>query len=160
MSLEPDEEIAVTTDDLAAVLAVLDELTAATSGWVNLLPEVEPGHEPPPRNLVIALFSARGDAVPLATWTAPARAGGRPTVGIGHGSGPQALAQLEEAGLGLGPGWWKAADHPRRGLVVNPPADAAPADVLRWLLDAATELSTVPLTGAWLARVYRPGGQP
>lgn len=156
MAVTPSEEIPFSTDDLAPVLAVLAELTAAHGGWVNFLPEVESGHEPPPRNLVLALFSNRGDPIPLATWTAPEREGGRPTIGIGHGTGPNALARLADADLALPAGWWKANDHARRGLVVNPGVGATDQDVLRWLLDAATELSVVPLTGAWLARVYRP----
>lgn len=156
MAVTPAEEFPFTDDDLSSVLTVLAELTEAGAGWVNFLPEVEPGHEPPPRNLVIALFANRGDAIPLATWTAPTRAGGRPTLGIGHGTGPKALERLADNELPLPAGWWKANDHARRGLVVNPAAGVADAEVLTWLLGATTILSTVPLTGAWLARVYRP----
>ena len=156
MAVHPDEEFPFTEDDLGHLTDVLVELTEAANGWVNLVPEVVPGHDPPPRNLVVAVFSARGDSVPLATWTAPSKPGGRPTVGIGHGTGPQALVRLGEDGLGLPDGWWKAADHPRRGLVVNPSTGATPEAVLTWLLAASDALTLVPLTGAWLARVYRP----
>jgi hypothetical protein len=52
-------------------------------------------------------------------------------------------------------GWVVLQDNPRRGLVVAvPPAEDA-ADVLAWLLDAATALSLVLLTGEWRALVYR-----
>jgi hypothetical protein len=159
VAVTPSEELAFTEDDLAPVEAILAELVEragnGTAGWVNFVPEVEAGHEPPPRNLAVSVFSARGDAVPLATWSAPERAGGRATVGIEHGSGPKALARLDEHRLGLGDRWLKVADHPRRGLVVTAPADAEPADVLWWLLAASHALSTVPLTGSWLATVYR-----
>lgn len=158
MPTEPDEERELHLDEpqgVAWLAGILHDLTATNQGWVNLLPEVEPGHEPPPRNLVVALFSARGDAVPLATWAAPETAGGPASLGIQHGSGPQALARLADAGLPLPDGWRKASDHARRGLVVLVPSGAAPETVVRWLLEAAAGLSTVPLTGHWLAQVHR-----
>src|SRR4051812_39835082 len=118
MALRPTRELDFDEDDLGEVASVLADLDAATtgsgSGWVNFVPEVEEGHDPPPRNPVAAAFSARGDAVPLATWTSPAKPGGRPNLGITHGSGPQALAKLARFGVELEPGWLKVADHPRR----------------------------------------------
>jgi hypothetical protein len=45
-------------------------------------------------------------------------------------------------------------DHVRKGLVVAVPEAVAPADALRWLLEAANLLSTVPLTGRWRAAIY------
>ncbi len=155
MALTPSDEITFSEDDLAPVEKVLADLGHAGRGWVNFSPEVEEGYDPPPRNLAVVLFSARGEAVPLATWRAPETPGGRATVGIEHGSGPSALARLVEMDLGLAPGWVKVSDHPRRGLVVTTPPDADPADVCWWLLAAAHGLSTVPLTGEWLAAVYR-----
>ena len=156
MAVRPAEELIVDEEDLGPLVAVVAELTEAASGWVNLVPEVETGHEPDPRSLVASLFSARGDAVPLATWSAPEAPGRRATLGIEHGSGPKALARLAEAGLPLADGWLKAADHPRRGLVVTAPAGVDPEDAVWWLLTASHALSTVPLTGIWTARVYRP----
>lgn len=156
MALSPTAELTVDEDDLAPLAAEVAGLVASASGWINLLPEVEPGHETPARNPIAAIFSARGEAVPFATWTAPEQPGGRCSLGVEHGSGPKALARLAEAGLTLPPGWLKAADHPRRGLVVTAPGDADPEDQVWWLLTASHALSTVPLTGAWLARVYRP----
>ncbi|HEX2578306.1 MAG TPA: hypothetical protein VHK88_18315 [Aquihabitans sp.] len=156
MAVTPAEELEFDEDDLAPAVAVLAEVTAAGGGWVNLSPEVEPGHDPPPRNVVVAVFSARGAAIPLATFSAPEQPGGRATIGIEHGAGPRALERLAEHDLVLGPGWLKVADHPRRGLVVTVPPGAATADVLWWLLAASHALSPVPLTGAWLAKVYRP----
>lgn len=155
MAVTPSEEIPFDEDALDTVEAVLAELGGAGRGWVNFSPEVEPGYEPPPRNLAVVLFSARGDAVPLATWRAPETPGGRATVGVEHGAGPKALARLTEMDLGLAAGWQRVADHPRRGLVVTTPPDAEPTDVLWWLLAASHALSPVPLTGDWLAKVYR-----
>lgn len=154
MALMPRTEIEFDEDDLGPIEEVLADLRAQHRGWVNFVPEVEPGREPPPRSPVVAVFSARGDAIPLATWTAPEVDGGRSTLGIEHGSGPRALDRLAEHQLGLQPGWLKAADHPRRGLVVTTHADVDVADELWWLLAASHALSTVPLTGSWLAKVY------
>ena len=156
MATTPVDELAFSEDDLSPVEAVLVELADEGRGWVNFSPEVEPGHELPPRNLMVSVFSARGDAVPLATWTPPEEPGQRATVGIEHGAGPKALERLTELELGLGAGWFKVADHPRRGLVVTTPPDAAVGDVLWWLLAASHALSPVPLSGDWLARVYHP----
>lgn len=156
MALTPQRELTVDEDDLAALedeVAALAE--AAAGGWVNLAPEVEEGHEPPTRSALAAIFSARGAAVPFATWTAPTEPGGRSSLGIEHGSGPQALARLGDAGLPLPAGWLRAGDHPRRGLVVTAPADTDPRELVWWLLTAAHALSTVPLRGVWRARVYQ-----
>jgi len=156
MGVAPTEELPFVEDDLAPVVALLEDLQAAEAGWINFSPEVEPGAEPLPRNLLAKAFSARGDAVPLATWLAPTGTEGRSSLGIEHGSGPRALDHLSRHDLALPEGWQKVADHPRRGLVVSAPASASADDVLWWLLTAAHLLSSAPLTGAWLARVYRP----
>ena len=155
MAIKPTEELPFSEDDLGPVEAVLTELTKAGRGWVNFSPEVEVGHEPPPRNLLATIFSARGEVVPLATWTPPDEPGQRSTLGIEHGSGPKAIARLIEHELPLAPGWFKVVDHPRRGLVVTAPATAPLTDVVWWLLAASHALSRVPLTGDWLAKIYR-----
>lgn len=156
MASTPSEELPFDDDDLTGVVAVLEELTSAGKGWVNLLPEVDPNVEVPRRSLLARVVSASGDAVPLATWLAPTTAGGRATAGIEHGSGPKALARLAEHDLPLPAGWLKVSDNPRRGLVLTTPGDAAADDVVWWLLTASHLLSVPPLTGSWLARVYRP----
>lgn len=155
VAISATDELPFTEDDLAPAVGAIVGLHEAATGWINFLPEVEPGHEVPPRNLAVVLFSARGEAVPLATWSAPEVTGGRATLGIQHGSGPKALARLAEMDLALPAGWIKVSDHPRRGLVVTTPGNADPDDVLWWLLTSSHALSTVPLTGDWLARVYR-----
>ncbi|HRW36268.1 MAG: hypothetical protein KDB04_03570 [Acidimicrobiales bacterium] len=156
MAVPPPVELTFDEVDPSAVAGELERL-AGTGAWVNLVPEVEPGHEPPPRSAVISLFSARGEAVPFATWSASGPGDRRHTLGIEHGSGPRALARLDEVDLGLRPRWFKVADHPRRGLVVTCPSDEPAEDVLWWLLAACHALSAVPLSGTWQARVYEPG---
>ena len=160
MAVTPTRELDFDEDDLDEIAAILADLDAGTTGagsaWVNFVPEVEAGHEPPPRNPVVAIFSARGDAVPLATWTTPANRGGRPNLGITHGSGPKALDRLERFGVPLEADWLKVADHPRRGLVVAAPRQVDHDHALWWLLTATHILSVVPLTGSWQARIYTP----
>jgi hypothetical protein len=157
MAITPDAEVAFDEADLAEVVAILDELVDTGAGWVNLLPEVQPGEEVPPRNLVALVFSARGEPVPMVTWSTPEEPGGPCSVGIEHGSGPRALDRLAAAGVALPTGWRRVADHPRRGLVLAVPPDARHHEVLSWLLRAAHHLTVPPLTGSWLARVYRAG---
>lgn len=154
MALRPSTEIAFDEQDPSPIVAVLREQLARKRGWVNLQPEVEEGHEPPPRGLGFAIFSGRGAPVPLVTWTAPEDDESPITVGIQHGSGAKAIDRLAGADLPLGPGWFKRADHSRRGLVVEIPTDEDAVEVLRWLIAASHVLSVPPLTGSWLADVY------
>lgn len=156
MAKTPCEELPFQEEEFAPVLAAFEELTAAAAGWINLLPEVDPDVEVPPRSMLARVVSARGDAVPMATWLAPTEPAGRATIGIEHGSGPRALARLAEHDLPLPSGWLKVSDNSRRGLVLTTPTDAAADDVLWWLLAAGHVLSVPPLTGSWLARIYRP----
>lgn len=152
-----DEEIPFDEGNLGPVAAALAELTDRGAGWINLVPAVAEGFEPPPRNLFAWMFANRGEPIPVLTWTPAAKAGGRATVGISHGSGPRGLARLADAGQALPAGWLKASDHARRGIVLTVPAASDRAEALVWLLDAAHVLCDVPLTGDWLARVYRSG---
>ncbi|MCB0976527.1 MAG: hypothetical protein KDB02_03625 [Acidimicrobiales bacterium] len=154
MTVTADEEIPFDEEDVRPATVALTDLTERGTGWINLIPEVIDGYEPPPRNLFAWLFSNRGEPIPLITWTPAARPGGRATVGIAHGSGPRAVPRLAEVGLPLPAGWFKATDHARRGIVLTVPADTDRAEALRWLLDAAHVLCPVPLTGNWLARTY------
>ena len=156
MAVTPAEQIEVDEDDLAPVVAAMAALAERASGWVNLVPDVADGDAPTSRSLLAEIFSARGDPVPMATWTPPEAPGRRATLGIQHGAGPKALARLEANGLPLPEGWWKVADHSRRGLVLTTPPDADLDDVVWWLLTASHALSQVPLSGAWRADVYRP----
>jgi hypothetical protein len=52
-------------------------------------------------------------------------------------------------------GWRVEQDHPRRGLIVRPPADAHAAAVMQWAMEAALALALVPVTGSWMAEVHR-----
>ncbi len=68
--------------------------------------------------------------VPLATWT-PGE------IGIQHMAGARFARFLADKGVPVPEEWYVVADHPRRGLVVRT-YDAPEAEVLRWLVRAAT----------------------
>jgi hypothetical protein len=130
---------------------------ARAHGWLTLQPVFDRG-DMPANGGHVGLFSGRGPAVPVCSWVPGehSRKGvERVAVGIEHGSGTGALARLADLGVSMPERWVVLQDNPRRGLVVAvPPADE-PGDVLAWLLDAATALSLVPLSGEWRALVYR-----
>lgn len=149
----------MTREEAAEAVAELDSLVAAGRGWVNVLPEIPSEVEVPATPGVLAIFSKRGPAVPLGTWTAPVADGRRPEpaqVGIQHGAGAPAVPVLAATPDRLPEGWRVLQDHPRRGLVVLPPPDVSAAEVLGWLLGALDRLCRVPHTGRFQVFVYRP----
>lgn len=156
------EVVECTADDLGAVAVVLEELTAAGAGWVNVDPEaaLDPQDLPPPRGFLTYRLGARGPDIPRATWTAPS---GRSAanVGIHHAAGVRANDQLRDAGRPVPDTWRLLQDHPKRGLVLAVPTPTGPdalathEGTLRWLLAATTALSRVPLTGFWAAEIHR-----
>jgi hypothetical protein len=142
-----------------AVVTRMAAMAAAHQGWINLTPGLDVDMPPQPRSLMGSLFSARGPAVPLGTWSAPGPNGRDPaTVGIQHGQGPRALQHLAEAGLAMPDTWRRLQDHARRGLVCAVPPSDDPAEldeVLDWLLRATGYLCPLPRTGEWRALCYR-----
>jgi hypothetical protein len=151
------DQIEFGVDDLDRVVDQMAEIAAAGRGWINVVPVVPDDVDVPPTPGPLAVFTARGPAIPFGTWT-PAVGGRRPeasSLGIQHAAGTKALERLADAGLALPAGWVRLADHPRRGLVVRVPDDAALDVVLDWLLAAMTGLARVPITGRWLAGIYR-----
>ena len=165
MTLEPDY-VEFSSEDLTAVLPPMAALAEALVGWINFEPAVDADDLPPPRTGLAGLLSGRGPDVPLATWTPGAARRRRgsadvilaepPSVGLRHASGPAAAARLEASGHPVPKGWVVLQDHAKRGLVVAVPPAVTHADLLRWLLRAATILSTVPLYRQWRAAIYRP----
>lgn len=140
------------------VVAAMDALAEGGKGWVNLEPAVAAEDVAREGSGTFALFSGRGPVVPLATWT-PGSAGrkGRrqpAMLGLQHPAGSKAKPLLGQRGLAVPEGWLVVQDHVRKGLVVQVPAFVGPAEVLDWVLQAATLLSTVPLLGGWRAAVY------
>ncbi len=150
---DPDEELEFDEAETAPVLARMQQQTEAGRGWINLSPGIDEDVDVPPTRTLFSFLSARGPALPLATWSA-GPPGKRASIGLQHAGGPKALARLAEVGIIRPSGWLKVQDHPRRGLVITVPPGEDHDEVLYWLLSAAHALSAVPLTGDWLARVY------
>lgn len=149
--------------DLTRLLEVVAWLSAHRDGWLNLLPGVEAGLEPPEAPGPFAIFGSAIPPVSMCTWMPPGR--GRHaleevTVGIMHARGTRVLPELIQAGLGVPPAWRVVGDHPRRGLVVRVPTSARDAEVLGWALAAGSHLCGLPVTGLWQAEIYQPLGWP
>ena len=140
------------------VVAVMASMSEAGRGWMNFEPAVHVDDVPPEGSGAFSLFSGRGPAVPLGTWTPGSvsrRGRAEPAMlGLQHPSGAKAKPLLVERGHPVPDGWVVVQDHVRKGLVVAVPAEIESGVALRWLLHAAKLLSTVPLTGAWRAAVY------
>ena len=163
-SVSVDEHtLRFTRDDRAPVVEAMQALVARGDGkgWVNIMPVVEDEDliRIPDRSGLAGWFSARGPAVPVATWTPPAT-GRRPRpaqVGLAHGTGPDALPRLAEEGIVLPTGWTKRQDHAKHGVVADLPGDADLDAVIDWMLTAASQLSAVVAVGRrWQAVVHRP----
>lgn len=137
--------------DAAALAEVMQALTAAQAGWVNLLPEIPEDVPVPSTPSALAVFSKRGPVVPLGTWTAPTPARNGATapieIGIQHGAAKQAAVALADTPGAIPADWTVLSDNPRRGVVVRPP-DATPlAAQAAWLLDALAAICIPPRTG-------------
>ncbi len=154
--LEPDEVFAVNESDPdAALAAVAAVLAAGDASWVNLVPEIDGEIDQPPS--LVRIFSARGPEVPVITVVGPS-AGRNPkpaSFGLEHAGGQRAVATLREAGVRAPANWTLRQDHPRRGLVIELPADAAAADVLTFGWAAARVLSSQALPVRWLVARHR-----
>lgn len=136
---------------------VVDEMVrlADGGGWITLLPGVLTDDLPPARSpWSVLLSSGSAHDVPEGSWLPPAKPGRPVQIGVSHNHGPKAVDHLTERGHPIPPGWRKAMDHPKRGLVVEVPTDADHRDVLEWLLSATILLTTVPLLEDWLARIH------
>ena len=145
--LEPEE-----------VVARMAGMVERRQGWINFEPKIPDDLEPPTSGAFTGLFSNRGPAIPLCTWTAPARSRkgvvGPQSIGIQHERGTRARDRLAEVNVAVPEGWIVRGDHPKRGLVVELPAETDVAMVLDWLLAAGEVLVMLPITGRWSAVVY------
>jgi hypothetical protein len=104
------------------------------------------------------MFSARGPAIPEATWVPGTLHKGqiRPSsIGLEHAGGPKIRNRLAELGCGVPREWRIVSDHSKRGLVVEVPDGEDHARIVDWLVAAAVTVSAAPLTGKWRAAVFR-----
>ena len=152
----PPEQIEFSHTDWSGLIERARALVAGGRGWVNLLPEVrdDPAREDEAsRSWLGGLFRGGGPMVPLGTWVVATRKEPA-TVGVAHGLRMKVVPRLVEHGITAPAGWVVLQDNPRRGLVVRPRPDAAPEDVLGWLMEAVDDLCPDQLTGHWLAEVH------
>jgi hypothetical protein len=144
--------------DAGEIAERMQAMADAHRGWINFEPRIPDDDEPPEATAFTGLFSNRGPAIPLCTWTSPPRSRkgviGPQAIGIQHSRGTRAVARLAELNLAVPGGWLVRTDHPKRGMVIDVPADEEVATVLDWLLAAGEALVAVPVTGRWSAIVY------
>jgi hypothetical protein len=133
-------EVPFTADDLAPVLNAIDR-----AGWVNLQPDVEDPPPDPRPGWFGSVFSNRGPGLPIATWHP-----GERSAGVQHPTTKKVDRTEVPAG------WAIKQNHPRRGLVVQVPAEVSDVDVVRWLVDLGEKLSPIPTHGKWRAVVFSP----
>ena len=145
-------------EHLDPVVEVMGELAADNSGWLTIDPAVLEEHMPPLPSAFGRLVSNRGPYVPRSTWVPADVERRRPepmSVGILHATGPRVEARLADKDVPVPERWRAVSDHPKRGLVLYVPIDVDHRDILTWVLDAATALTRVPLTGQWRAAIHR-----
>ena len=160
MATTPDV-IEFASTDVAAVVARMEEFAGRGDGWINIGPGLTPEQFAalPARSTMAKWISGRGPAVPMATWTPASRGsrGGRAQLGIAHGTGPNALDRLREAGVALPGGWEKQQDHAKNGIVASLPDTATPRSVVDWTIRALVALSPRVMVGDdWIAEVFVP----
>lgn len=128
--------------DLASIAADLEP-----GGWLNLLPEIPEDVPVPATPSALAVFSKRGPVVPLGTWTAE-------ELGIQHGAAKRARDALAGTPGEIPADWTVVSDHPRRGVVVQPPPGTDRTAIARWLLDALAAICIPPQTGRFILYRY------
>ncbi len=152
------EKVEFAPEEPGALLRHMTALAEAHDGWVNLLPGIADDRIPEPRahGPLASLFGSNRSGVTMATWMPPShRRPGACTVGLMHPPG-RAVPALRQAGAPVPEGWRVRQDHVRRGLLLEVPADVAPATVVAWAVAAGTALCTEEMTGRWRADVYLP----
>ncbi len=157
MSRSRPVEFGFVAHDDAELLARMATVQAGGTGWINLEPVIDEEYRPAEPG-PFAFLGGSTHLVPTVTWMPGRRQSGQPprptTVGLQHASGPRVAWRLRDLGRPVPEGWRVTQDHPRRGLVAEVPADADNAEVIAWLLGAATSVCQVEMTGRWTAAVH------
>lgn len=151
--------IEFTSSDTSALLDRMALMDSRGDGWINIGPGLTPEQFAtlPARSGLASWFSGRGPAVPMATWSPRSTQGrGQPAqIGLAHGTGPDALVRLDEAGIALPPAWLKKQDHAKNGIVAEIPDGTSHHSVVEWVIRAMEALSPRIATGHdWVAEAY------
>jgi hypothetical protein len=146
--------------DVEAVVTRMDDLAAAADGarWINVGPAVDED-DVPTGSALFGVFSARGPVIPVGTWIPghPTKRGYEHTsIGILHPTGRQAVDRLRDRGTPVPASWVVDQDHPKRGLVLYVPPEAANREVLPTMLALLTTLTPFPFGERWVASVHSP----
>jgi hypothetical protein len=150
------------TDDLTGVVAAVDEVRTAQTGWVNLAPMVPEEQRRRPPSILGRVFSARGPEAPMATITPGRRRRdgsiGPSSIGLVHPLRERLRPWLAEHGLRPPPDWRLKQDNPMRGAVWEVPADTPTAPVVAHLMAMAEALDPATTEGAdphptWMAEI-------
>jgi hypothetical protein len=153
------ERVRFGTRALEPVVDYMDRLSRAGEGWVNLVPDTDDRDDRPTALPFFTLFGGGGKPAAMITWIPP-RTGRRgttvQTVGISHGAGRRARAALAAADVRVPETWTVEQDHPRRGLIVHPPAGEGAQAVLTWALTAVEVLEAPRRWPWWRADVHLP----
>ncbi len=156
-------------DDLDAVIAAVDQLRSARSGWVNLAPMIPEDQRRRPPSILGRVFTARGPDAPMATVTAgrERRDGsvGPTSVGLVHPLRERLRPWLFEHGLAPTADWQIKQDNPMRGAVWEIAADVPTAPMVTHLMAMATALDPAvgtatdaapldPTLRTWMAELH------
>ena len=147
--------------DPSEVVEAIEALAARGDGsWVNIEPIIDRADldAVKPGNPLLRLLSSRGPLIPFGTYVTASPTAKRPDVaqvGLQHGAGQRAVAQLAQHGIECPPDWVQLDDSPKRGMVFRVPDDQPIDDLVEWVLAAATALSQVRIREHWSAVTNR-----
>lgn len=153
------EQLEFSVGEPTRVLEWMAHLAGAGQGWINLVPKLAGEDDKPTSLRFFTLLSGGGNSATMITWI-PGRhdhAGhDRVSLGITHSSGQRAAGELRSLAVAIPETWLVEQDHPRRGLVLRVPSEAANEQVLSWAMRAlGALLPPRPITG-WRADIYLP----
>ena len=157
-------KVAFGADDLSGVVAQMALLTEVGDGWINLVPRISGADDERPTSLRFwTLLGGGGMGLTMGTWVPRGRGQpgrDRPSLGITHVTGRRVASELAARSVPVPMAWLLEQDHPRRGLVVSPPADEPHQLVLEWAIRALSALSERGVIRGWRADVYSPIAKP
>ncbi len=138
-------------DEVAEVLASMEAAARTGRGWVNVQAELGRRDRGAPHLGPDALLPAqhprrRPGHLDAARPAAPRLAA---DLGVQHRLGAKLLPLFDDFGIERPDTWRRLQDSPRRGLVVEVPADDPHDEVLRWLLRVIRSATPLATTGGY-----------
>ncbi len=151
MKIQPTVVMIQDLDDVSEVLAAMADAARKGRGWVNVQSEPVDETEVPPTSALTQFFRRNTPDLALGTWTPPdpQRPGSPQSLGVQHRLGAKLLPLFDDFGIERPDTWRRLQDSPRRGLVVEVPADHPHDEALRWLLRVIRSATPVATTGRY-----------